>query len=80
MSGVCGLRLAVVMASARTVPAASCPMASDMLEKASCTSPETTAAVASAPPRYGTEVNLESVLTRKISAANCIRPPAPTVP
>jgi hypothetical protein len=45
-----------------------------------CTSPETTAAVASAPPRWGTEVNLEPVLTRKISAANCMSPPAPTMP
>ena len=36
---MCGLRLAVVMASGRTVPAASWPIASDMLENASCTSP-----------------------------------------
>src|SRR5215210_160813 len=75
--GAAGERFAVVTASGTRVPPSICPTASDILVNTACTSPESTAAVAGAPPRYGTCVSFTPVFALNNSAEKYINPPTP---
>src|SRR5687767_3139787 len=78
-SGAATERLALEIASARTLPARTCGIAVDMAAKFTWHSPASIAVMEGEPPLYGTVAILVSVRCMKSSAARCVLVAMPLV-